>query len=606
MHAFDLVSILAAISRVLTNPPHGSEQSAKVVARETSLKLLSMGNKVFRDNEKVADERQSPPFMFLFRTSDRPEIVGLRTKNINRTDIEEPKINEPGYHTLVEEASIRRIVTNPDPSIVPPDSLVVRLERSVIHNNDEPLSLTSSASVTPPGQRRYRVHYSSLNLFPDILRHLSPSPPAPVCQDTPVTPSFGCQLLLPPPTTDLSHGVVMRVGVVSLAIDAAAGVGMTFGIGRITRHVRCGGKDQFAWVRAVAARRGGVESRSVVSSAGNDAEGSAPLEVEDYFQHDIDSPCEAMLFLIRSDVRQDPCAKGYDMSILPSTHWEAERRTDGEEWQKVAEKELEDLKRMGVYKDAEELPEGKPESRVWYRLLRKTLKTFGFTRSEFDHNYITQEIWIHQELHIDSLLAEHNMASFNAVVTSLDPSYSLGRESDIYPTIDNLSHPYQHLVLLLQLRPRPKISNISFAVVLLLSQICAALLPRHYAVAWRYRVRFIAANHFLTSGNVIFDENIVYNSIHSIPTATHDCSSLSFNASQDSEIPAVPELRSSSSDLDHVDTGPMRPSRLNEQSSPSHSPPASPGGTSSTPPSSQLWNKPSMPRPVRTRSRDGF
>jgi len=117
---------------------------------------------------------------------------------------------------------------------------------------------------------------------------LSPSPPVPVCRDTPVTPSCGYRLL---PTTDLN--VITAVEVVSLAIDAAAGVGITFGVGRITRNVegkfsvwrlRCGGKDHSAWVRAVAARRGGAESRRVVSSGGNDAEGSASLEVEDYLQ----------------------------------------------------------------------------------------------------------------------------------------------------------------------------------------------------------------------------------------------------------------------------------------------------------------------------------
>ena len=88
MHVFNLVSILAAISHVLANPPHGSEQSAKVVARETSLKLLSMGNKAFRDNEKVADEGQSPPFMFLFRTSSSlgPRTsIGLIVRNPKST-----------------------------------------------------------------------------------------------------------------------------------------------------------------------------------------------------------------------------------------------------------------------------------------------------------------------------------------------------------------------------------------------------------------------------------------------------------------------------------------------------------------------------------------
>ena len=246
MHIFNLVSILAAISHVLANPPHGSEQSAKVVARETSLKLLSIGNKAFRDNEKVADECQSPPSMFLFRTSDRPE---------------KPKINEPGYHALVEEnvtASVRRIITNLNPSFVPPDSLVVRLKCSVIHNNDEPPLLTSSASITPSGQRGYRAHYSSWNLFPNILRRLSPSPPAPVWD----IPPYGRQLILPPSTPAAAV-------VVSLAIGATASVGITF-VGRIERRF------DVRWVRAAAARRGGDEE--------DNPDSVMLLDTDDYFQ----------------------------------------------------------------------------------------------------------------------------------------------------------------------------------------------------------------------------------------------------------------------------------------------------------------------------------
>jgi len=253
-----------------------------------------------------------------------------------------------------------------------PHSLFVCLKHSAIHDNDEPLSLTSSASspsITPPSQRGYHVHYNSL--LPNISPHLSPSLPAPVW-DTPVIPLSDCQLILPPSTPAAAV-------VVSLAIGATASVGATFGVGRITRHVeRKFDVWWLRWFRMAAARRGGVESRSVVSSV-NDAEGSAPLEVEDYLQRDIDSLCEAMLLLIRSDVRQDLCAKGYNMSIPPTTHWEAERWMDAEDWRKVTKKELEDLKRMGMYKDAEKLPEGKPESHVWYRLLCKIFETFGFS-----------------------------------------------------------------------------------------------------------------------------------------------------------------------------------------------------------------------------------
>ena len=88
---------------------------------------------------------------------------------------------------------------------------------------------------------------------------------------------------------------------------------------------------------------------------------AASLDADEYFQHDVDSFCEATLLSICSDVWQNPLAEGYDMSIPPATYWEAERQMDAAEWQKVTEKELGDLKRMEVYEDVEveELPEGK-------------------------------------------------------------------------------------------------------------------------------------------------------------------------------------------------------------------------------------------------------
>ena len=108
------------------------------------------------------------------------------------------------------------------------------------------------------------------------------------------------------------------------------------------------------------------------------------------------------------------------------------------------------------------------------------LKTFVGIQFEQDH--LAWEIWIHQEMYIDSLLAEHDLTSCNAVVTPLDPSFPLGREEATYPAIDNLTHAFQHLIrslLFLQLCSWP---DISFAV-LLLSQFCSAPLPCHYAVA---------------------------------------------------------------------------------------------------------------------------
>ena len=167
----------------------------------------------------------------------------------------------------------------------------------------------------------------------------------------------------------------------------------------------------------------------------------------------------------------------------------------------------------------------KQASRVWYLLLRKVLESLGFTHLEFDHalfifkrewrsvlvhcllamhiddglagcnsndflmfikleirkqfgikdlgpvksfvgiqfkcDYLTREIWIHQEMYIDSLLAKHNLAAYNSMVTPLDPSHPLGHEEDTYPAINNLTNAYQHLIrslLFLQLCSQPDIS----------------------------------------------------------------------------------------------------------------------------------------------------
>ena len=188
----------------------------------------------------------------------------------------------------------------------------------------------------------------------------------------------------------------------------------------------------------------------------------------------------------------------------------------------------------------------KQASRVWYLFLRKVLKLLGFTCSEFNHmlfifnrtwgsslvhclltihvddslagsnsddflsfikseinkqfrikdlgplktfvgiqfeqDHLAQEIWIHQEMYINSLLAEHDLTFCNAIITPLDLSFPLGHEEATYPAIDNLMHAFQHLIgslLFLQLCLQP---GISF-MVLLLSQFCSAPLPHHYSIA---------------------------------------------------------------------------------------------------------------------------
>jgi len=86
MHAFSLVSVLAAVSYVLADLPQreiriiGSGQSAKVVARDTSsdLDLLSMGNKAFRDNIAATDPA------LLQKLADEGQCIRLPSKVVSR------------------------------------------------------------------------------------------------------------------------------------------------------------------------------------------------------------------------------------------------------------------------------------------------------------------------------------------------------------------------------------------------------------------------------------------------------------------------------------------------------------------------------------------
>ena len=108
----------------------------------------------------------------------------------------------------------------------------------------------------------------------------------------------------------------------------------------------------------------------------------------------------------------------------------------------------------------------------------------SFVGIQFEHDYLMREIWIHQEMYINSLLAEHGLMSCNSMVTPLDPCHPLSHEEDTYPAINNLTDAYQHLIgslLFLQLCSCP---DISFTV-LVLSQFCSAPLPQHYAVTHR-------------------------------------------------------------------------------------------------------------------------
>ena len=106
----------------------------------------------------------------------------------------------------------------------------------------------------------------------------------------------------------------------------------------------------------------------------------------------------------------------------------------------------------------------------------------------------------------------------------------------------------------------------------------------------RYRVRSIVTHHFFTSGNVIFDENIPYNSLHSLPTAPNDYSSLPFLDQCPSIVPEAPGLPPNPSNLDtdnyeHLDISPRQS-------------PSPPLGGPATPPRSCLMVLLLTPHPV--------
>ena len=202
----------------------------------------------------------------------------------------------------------------------------------------------------------------------------------------------------------------------------------------------------------------------------------------------------------------------------------------------------------GVWRLLKSLYGLKQASLIWYNLLRKVLGALGFLRSEFDHavfiykrswggeevhcilamhvddgmagstslefltfikgeikkafgikdlgplknflgvqferNVETHELWIHQEMFIDSLLAEYELTDCNAIKTPLDSDHPFGLPTDVHLPVTDLTRIFQRIVgslLFLQICSCP---DISFAV-LILSQHCASPEPCHLAAAKR-------------------------------------------------------------------------------------------------------------------------
>lgn len=62
---------------------------------------------------------------------------------------------------------------------------------------------------------------------------------------------------------------------------------------------------------------------------------------------------------------------------------------------------------------------------------------------QFEHNFATREIWIHQEAYINALLEEYQLLNCNTVSTPLDPYHPFRLETDMYPFVPNLLCAYQ-------------------------------------------------------------------------------------------------------------------------------------------------------------------
>ena len=63
----------------------------------------------------------------------------------------------------------------------------------------------------------------------------------------------------------------------------------------------------------------------------------------------------------------------------------------------------------------------------------------NFLGVQFERDVETCELWIHQEMFIDSLLAEYDLTNCNPVKTPLDSGHPLGLPNDIHTPEANLT-----------------------------------------------------------------------------------------------------------------------------------------------------------------------
>ncbi|PPQ93578.1 hypothetical protein CVT25_001332, partial [Psilocybe cyanescens] len=118
-----------------------------------------------------------------------------------------------------------------------------------------------------------------------------------------------------------------------------------------------------------------------------------------------------------------------------------------------------------------------------------------FLGVQFERDFETRELWIHQEPYIDALLEEYGLTSCNPVSTPFNAAHPFGRDTDVHPIIPNLVTAFQRLIgslLFIQRHSHPDIS----VAVLLLSQHCSKLSPCHFAAGKRV-LRYLSGTRSL-------------------------------------------------------------------------------------------------------------
>ena len=103
---------------------------------------------------------------------------------------------------------------------------------------------------------------------------------------------------------------------------------------------------------------------------------------------------------------------------------------------------------------------------------------------EYERNWATQELWMHQKEYITFLLSEYGLTDCNPVLLPINPKVLLGPPDTVFPEIPNLRQRYMKIIgklIYLSINTRPDVSY----VVNMLAQYNISPEAHHYTVAKR-------------------------------------------------------------------------------------------------------------------------